>query len=436
MLRVALTTCFLALAAAAAAAATPDAVTPDGGRYSGPLKDGKLHGRGRIEWDNKNFYEGDFAHGLMAGHGHLQFSNGVYEGDFREGASWGVGEIQYDNGRKYRGEFVRNDWQGKGRLETPEGEIYEGDFSNNEFTGTGSYLRKDGARYDGEFRNWVFHGHGRYSDGHGSVYQGTFVNSQLEGPGKATSPAGSYEGEFKGWMFHGHGVLKLANGDVYEGSFANGSYDGQGTLTYAKSKPDGRRQDTGVWRYGMLPNDEERARTRANVETALYSQRQLLDQALASLKPRQPDRINLYLLAIAGDGSQEVFRREVEFVEREFADRFGTAGRTVGLINSRNTVALAPMATTKYCAGTMPGLRTPWSSPEWTKAAPPGSITVVLPEMVTASVPCIIRKSSSCACRWGGCGELPGASVVSWTSRWSFECVVPSRMAREALAPF
>jgi len=345
MLRAALTTCFLALAAAAAAAATPDAVTPDGGRYYGPLKDGTLHGRGRIEWDNQNFYEGDFAHGLMAGHGHLQFSNGVYEGDFREGASWGVGEIRYDNGRKYRGEFVRNDWQGKGRLETPEGEIYEGDFSNNEFTGTGSYLRKDGARYDGEFRNWVFHGHGRYSDGHGSVYQGTFVNSQLEGPGKATSPAGSYEGEFKGWMFHGHGVLKLANGDVYEGSFANGSYDGQGTLTYAKSKPDGRRQDTGVWRYGMLPNDEERARTRANVETALYSQRQLLDQALASLKPRQPDRINLYLLAIAGDGSQEVFRREVEFVEREFADRFGTAGRTVGLINSRNTVALAPMAT-------------------------------------------------------------------------------------------
>ena len=38
MLRVALTTCLLALAAAAAAAATPDAVTPDGGRYYGPLK--------------------------------------------------------------------------------------------------------------------------------------------------------------------------------------------------------------------------------------------------------------------------------------------------------------------------------------------------------------------------------------------------------------
>jgi hypothetical protein len=63
------------------------------------------------------------------------------------------------------------------------------------------------------------------------------------------------------------------------------------------------------------------------------------------VKPREPGRINLYLLTVAGDGSQEVFRREVEFVQTEFARRFGTAGRTVSLVNSRNTVTSAPMAT-------------------------------------------------------------------------------------------
>ena len=46
---------------------------------------------------------------------------------------------------------------------------------------------------------------------------------------------------------------------------------------------------------------------------------------------REPGRINLYLLAVAGDGSQEVFRREVDFVQAEFARRFGTAGRSVVL---------------------------------------------------------------------------------------------------------
>jgi len=329
----------------AASAATPDAVTPDGGRYYGTLKDGKLHGKGRLEWDNGAFYEGGFANGLMSGRGHLRFANGEYQGDFRDGLMWGVGELRYDNGRKYRGDFQRSEMQGKGRLETPEGDVYEGGFSKDEFTGPGSYTRKDGSRYDGEFRNWIFHGHGRYSDGHGTVYEGNFVNGQLEGPDKATSAGGTYEGDFKNGIFHGQGVLKLPNGDLYKGGFADGMYSGPGMLTYAKPKPDGRKEMSGVWRYGTLPNDDERAKTRANVETALYSQRQLLDKALSSLQQREPGRINLYLLAVAGDGSQEVFRREVEFVQRQFAQRFRTAGHTVALVNSRNSVTSAPMAT-------------------------------------------------------------------------------------------
>jgi hypothetical protein len=117
----------------------------------------------------------------------------------------------------------------------------------------------------------------------------------------------------------------------------------RGTLTYAKPGPDGTEQV--VWRHGRLPDEKERAKTRANVETALYSQRQLLEDAFAALRAGEPGRVNLYLLAVAGDGSQEVFRREVDYVEKQFSERFDTAGRAVTLVNSRSTAATAPMAT-------------------------------------------------------------------------------------------
>ena len=83
----------------------------------------------------------------------------------------------------------------------------------------------------------------------------------------------------------------------------------------------------------------------ADYQAALARQRPLLDAAFASLTPGVPGKVNLYLLAVAGDGSQEVFRREVEFVRAQFDRDFGTRGRSVALINSRSTRGTAPMAT-------------------------------------------------------------------------------------------
>jgi hypothetical protein len=70
-----------------------------------------------------------------------------------------------------------------------------------------------------------------------------------------------------------------------------------------------------------------------------------LGSVLAALEPSQRGRINLYLLAVAGDGSQEVFRREVEFVRSQFDRDFGTRGRSVALINTRSAASTAPVAT-------------------------------------------------------------------------------------------
>jgi hypothetical protein len=348
----------------------PDAVTVDSGRYFGPLVNGKMHGRGRMEWANGLTYEGEFKDGLLSGRGQYRFGNGntykgefadgmmsgtgrfevpgreVYEGELKEDFYWGKGRLTISDGRVYAGDFVHSMFDGRGRLEMANGEVYEGEFRKNEFTGNGSHSRKDGSRYDGEFQNWQYHGPGRYADGQGGVWEGTFANGQLEGRGKYTATGDlSYEGDFKAWLYEGRGILRLRNGDVYEGDFARGVYEGEGTLTYAKPRADGRTREKGTWRYGYLPNEAEMARTLSNVEAALYTQRPLLDGMLGALKPRQAGRINMYLLAVGGGGSEEVFRREVQYVGQDFASRFGTAGRAVLLFNSRNTADSAPMAT-------------------------------------------------------------------------------------------
>ncbi|HYR32994.1 MAG TPA: hypothetical protein VEQ87_01760, partial [Burkholderiales bacterium] len=230
------------LAADPAAAQAPAAITPDGGRYHGSLRDGKFQGHGRIEWDNGNAYEGAFEDGVFSGRGRLKGADG----------------------RLYNGDFARGQFNGRGRFESPSGEIYEGDFQAGEFTGRGSYSRPDGARYRGEFQKWRLHGEGRYVD---------------------------------------------ANGDIYEGQFKDGAFDGQGTLTYAKALADGRTEVRGLFRNWRPVDDQDLRQAGLAVESALLAQRRLLDQALAALAPGRPGVIDMYLVAVAGDGSQEVFRR-------------------------------------------------------------------------------------------------------------------------------
>ena len=180
----------------------------------------------------------------------------------------------------------------------------------------------------------------------GAKYWGPLLFKQPHGRGYLAGPDGQvYEGDFANGKFHGQGTMRLPNGDEYRGGFANGQFEGQGTLRYAKPLADGRSQDSGLWRQGRFEDVADRARAALNVETALYNQKSLLDAALAAIEPSQKGRINLYLLAVAGDGSQEVFRREVEFVRSQFDRDFGTRGRSLALINSRNTVESAPMAT-------------------------------------------------------------------------------------------
>jgi hypothetical protein len=79
-------------------------------------------------------------------------------------------------------------------------------------------------------------------------------------------------------------------------------------------------------------------------EQVLYAQSRLMDEAAKRLAPRSADKTNLYLIGFAGDGDENVFRNEVEFVERQFSERFDSAAHTLLLINNPATLAQRPLA--------------------------------------------------------------------------------------------
>ena len=79
-------------------------------------------------------------------------------------------------------------------------------------------------------------------------------------------------------------------------------------------------------------------------EQVFSDQPRLLDRELAQLKPRTPGKINLYAVAFAGDGGENVFRNEAEYLRTLFARRFGAAGHIVVLENNPATLATQPLA--------------------------------------------------------------------------------------------
>ncbi|MDR1995382.1 C13 family peptidase [Azonexus sp.] len=79
-------------------------------------------------------------------------------------------------------------------------------------------------------------------------------------------------------------------------------------------------------------------------EAILYRQPELLEKTLAEVQPNRPDVPELYLIAFGGDAGQDVFLNEVLGVETLFKERFGTAGRSIVLVNNPATVLERPVA--------------------------------------------------------------------------------------------
>lgn len=82
-----------------------------------------------------------------------------------------------------------------------------------------------------------------------------------------------------------------------------------------------------------------------DVEAAFTRQPQLIDAALDRLAPSRAGRRELYFVGLAPYAEQDVFKREIYAVRQIVDERLETAGRSLLMLNHRDTVETEPMAT-------------------------------------------------------------------------------------------
>ena len=91
-------------------------------------------------------------------------------------------------------------------------------------------------------------------------------------------------------------------------------------------------------------------------EQVLYAQPQMIHDALTQLTPRVTGKPNLYLLAFAGDGGEDVFRNEAEYAAQLFGKRFGATAHSLVLENNPTSLASHPLASWSNLDAALDGL--------------------------------------------------------------------------------
>jgi hypothetical protein len=137
-------------------------------------------------------YTGEVRNGLAHGKGKKTLSNGgVYEGDWVDGNRHGKGKQTNASGSVYEGDWVDNKITGKGKFTWADGDIYEGDWVDSKRTGKGKMTRSNGDVYEGDWVDNKRSGKGKLTRSNGDVYEGDWVNNEQADKEKFLSAAGS-----------------------------------------------------------------------------------------------------------------------------------------------------------------------------------------------------------------------------------------------------
>lgn len=130
------------------------------GRYEGPVRAGKAHGRGILFFSNGGHYDGDFVDGARTGHGVALYPDGSrFEGRFLNDKRSGRGVLTLDNGDRYEGGYVNDLRSGHGVFTGMNGDRYEGNFIGGWPHGRGTGVI-DGETFTGEWRYGCFRQNG------------------------------------------------------------------------------------------------------------------------------------------------------------------------------------------------------------------------------------------------------------------------------------
>jgi len=125
--------------------------------YTGELKDGKRHGKGKLVLRN-----GD-----------------VYIGSWEDNKKTGQGVYLYSNGIKYNGQWKDDIMEGSGSFIFPRTGVYYGDIKNGQMTGYGVFKYSDGSIYEGYWKGGKWHGKGKYSLPDGRSLAAIFAEHQV-----------------------------------------------------------------------------------------------------------------------------------------------------------------------------------------------------------------------------------------------------------------
>ncbi|MPZ75139.1 MAG: peptidase C13 [Deltaproteobacteria bacterium] len=79
-------------------------------------------------------------------------------------------------------------------------------------------------------------------------------------------------------------------------------------------------------------------------EEVFYDQPKILERQLAAVKVGRRGVVDIYFVGVGGYAYQDVFMKEIDAVSRLFRQRFGTAGKSISLINNHKTLADTPLA--------------------------------------------------------------------------------------------
>jgi hypothetical protein len=139
--------------------------------YTGEKNEkGEKHGTGKMEYENGDVYEGQWADGLRHGKGKITFVNkSSYDGNWSNGQINGRGVYTYFNGNVYNGLFENGLPMGYGKMTYLNGDVYEGDWKKGQRYGAGKMFYKNGEYFVGHWKKDKREGEGKLVDASGNV---------------------------------------------------------------------------------------------------------------------------------------------------------------------------------------------------------------------------------------------------------------------------
>jgi hypothetical protein len=102
--------------------------------------------------------------------------------------------------------------------------------------------------------------------------------------------------------------------------------------------------DTRLWVPADTQEDQDSDEA-TEAEPLLYDQPARIEAAVERVLPSQPGTPAVFFVGFAGDGEPAIFKREAVFAQSVFADHFGSADRSLELINDVDDRESYPLAT-------------------------------------------------------------------------------------------